>query len=951
MATLTNTQISVTYVGLLKTSASTVLSSTAQQITDGSGNNSVLFLSTAGVGIGGAASSGIEFEVTGNAKITGDLIVDNLTLDASTITSSGTENITLDSGGAIILDAESGGINFNDSGTTIGGLTLSSNDLEIRSIQNDKDIIFKGIDGSSAVTALTLDMSDAGKALFNAGATFGGSITSNSGIVIDNITIDGTEIDLSSGDLTLDVAGDIILDAGGGDINLKDDGTDFGSLTNSSGNLIIKSGTTTMLTGSGADATFAGKISSVKELINVNSANGTRSGGFEVQDDGDLFIGTATTGGNIVFETGNTTNGLPSTGTARLTLNSTSATFAGDVSININTKIGEISGYNGVTLNGTLDINDYNFLSRSSDKHLFINRPSSADISFRENNSDQVVIKSGGNVLVGKTAANNATVGHQLMAAGDLNSTVNGDTVARLNRLTSDGEILRFQKDTSTVGSIGSTTSHLSGSLAIGTTSTECKLTVASSGSGGANPSSISGSTVATFRRTGGVSHNANISILAGTTGASTLMFGDRDDEDAGKISYDHNTGSMIFTTETSERMRIDSSGFVGIGESSPDNLLTLKGTAGTTHQRFKEASTTIGFIGGANGIISSHNGKMAVRAESGLVLSSQGNAADLVISSGVSTFGGNIEINSSSTASSGDIDKIVFKKAHTSGVSSGFYDMGEIRSFTSNGFAGGLDFYFGKSTGGGNYASTFGMRLSETGLLGINGTPIRLLDVVFNSAGSRRLLASFDDSIISIHAANASANPESFRLIGDNIRFNTGTSGSGSEAMRVNNAGDVLFGTTSRGQTHAYFEKFANDRMILSIGSSSTSSMELVAFRDSTNGTVGQVVSNAGGVSFNSISDYRLKENIVLMSDSLDRISKLKPSKFNFKTMKDNTVEGFIAHELQEFCPQAVSGEKDKVNDKGEPEYQFVDNSKLVPLLVGAIQELKKEIEILKNK
>ena len=189
MATLTNTQISVTYVGLLKTSASTVLSSTAQQITDGSGNNSVLFLSTAGVGIGGAPSSGIEFEVTGNAKITGDLIVDNLTLDASTITSSGTENITLDSGGAIILDAESGGINFNDSGTTIGGLTLSSNDLEIRSIQNDKDIIFKGIDGSSAVTALTLDMSDAGKALFNSGATFGGSIGATGGAFTGSVTI------------------------------------------------------------------------------------------------------------------------------------------------------------------------------------------------------------------------------------------------------------------------------------------------------------------------------------------------------------------------------------------------------------------------------------------------------------------------------------------------------------------------------------------------------------------------------------------------------------------------------------------------------------------------------------------------------------------------------------------------------------------------------------------
>ena len=92
------------------------------------------------------------------------------------------------------------------------------------------------------------------------------------------------------------------------------------------------------------NATFAGKISSVRELINVNSANGTRSGGFEVQDDGDLFIGTATTAGNIVLETGNSTNGLPSTGTARLTINSTGATFAGEVSLKSRLNLQRSSG-------------------------------------------------------------------------------------------------------------------------------------------------------------------------------------------------------------------------------------------------------------------------------------------------------------------------------------------------------------------------------------------------------------------------------------------------------------------------------------------------------------------------------------------------------------------------------------------------------------------------------
>ena len=87
-----------------------------------------------------------------------------------------------------------------------------------------------------------------------------GAVTANAGVVVDNITIDGTEIDLSSGDLTVDVAGDIVLDADGGDVVLKDAGTQYAALTNTSGNLIIKSGSTTMLTASGANATFAGNV-------------------------------------------------------------------------------------------------------------------------------------------------------------------------------------------------------------------------------------------------------------------------------------------------------------------------------------------------------------------------------------------------------------------------------------------------------------------------------------------------------------------------------------------------------------------------------------------------------------------------------------------------------------------------------------------------------------------
>ena len=76
---------------------------------------------------------------------------------------------------------------------------------------------------------------------YQAPSAFTGKITSDNGIDIDNINIDGTTISLSTGDLTLDVASDIILDAGGADITLKDDGTHFGTLGNDSSNFTIVS--------------------------------------------------------------------------------------------------------------------------------------------------------------------------------------------------------------------------------------------------------------------------------------------------------------------------------------------------------------------------------------------------------------------------------------------------------------------------------------------------------------------------------------------------------------------------------------------------------------------------------------------------------------------------------------------------------------------------------------
>ncbi len=145
-----------------------------------------------------------------------------------------------------------------------------------------------------------------------------GAVTADAGISIDNITIDGTEIDLSSGDLTIDVAGDINLDAGGADIVLKDDGTQYGAFTNSSGNLVVKSGTTTSATFDGANVTFAGTVNPTSHLDMPDSANVKLGAGDDMQlyhdgtnsyitnSEGALKVATETSG--IAVTIGHTTS-------------------------------------------------------------------------------------------------------------------------------------------------------------------------------------------------------------------------------------------------------------------------------------------------------------------------------------------------------------------------------------------------------------------------------------------------------------------------------------------------------------------------------------------------------------------------------------------------------------------------------------------------------------------
>jgi Chaperone of endosialidase len=100
-----------------------------------------------------------------------------------------------------------------------------------------------------------------------------------------------------------------------------------------------------------------------------------------------------------------------------------------------------------------------------------------------------------------------------------------------------------------------------------------------------------------------------------------------------------------------------------------------------------------------------------------------------------------------------------------------------------------------------------------------------------------------------------------------------------------------------------------------------------------------GYIQVNGSSTTYNSASDYRLKNNVAGITNAIDTVMKLRPVTFNWNDSgrEDN---GFIAHELQEIFPNAVGGKKDDVDADGNPKYQGIDQSKIVATLTAAIQE-----------
>ena len=173
---------------------------------------------------------------------------------------------------------------------------------------------------------------------------------------------------------------------------------------------------------------------------------------------------------------------------------------------------------------------------------------------------------------------------------------------------------------------------------------------------------------------------------------------------------------------------------------------------------------------------------------------------------------------------------------------------------------------------------------------------------------------------------------------------------GTGNTVVTINsqpNGGSVLVGTTSLSQssTDGGLVFFAGGGVY--IKGQNTNYTSTVSFIR--NGNLAGTIGTTGtSVSYNTSSDYRLKEDWSPMVGASERIQSLNPVNFAWK-LDGSRVDGFLAHELSEVVPESVTGSKDAVDENGVAEMQGVDQSKLVPLLTAGLQEALTEISSLK--
>jgi len=472
----------------------------------------------------------------------------------------------------------------------------------------------------------------------------------------------------------------------------------------------------------------------------------------------------------------------------------------------------------------------------------------------------------------------------------------------------------------------------------------------------------------------------------------------------------------LVLDTNDTERMRIDSSGRVGIGENSPSNPLEVVGNVRIKSAAGDTQGLNISSDGNGDAFIDAGysvsdlkfgiNGTERMRIDSigrvGIGTSSP--AADLDVNGEIIAMSGSgvadrhIEIGVGRTGNGNSYVDLIGDTTYTD------YGARLIRYNTGANATTRLDH---RGTGNLSLWATdagalqFGtsnterMRIDSSGNVGIGGTTTTgwankqvVLDagsdtsaafVMVNNTTGR---TATDGALMTLSGSDFYLiNRESANMI-----FRTANT----ERMRIDSSGRLLVNGTSSLYGQSIMQVTSGSNTWTTMRNTDTGSAQqytMVFARSSSN--VGAISTTNTSTIFTTSSDYRLKENVTGITDGIERVKQLAPSRFNFIANADTTVDGFLAHEAQTVVPEAVTGEKDAMRDeeyevtpavyedvvipavldddgneieaerteqqlvteavmgtRSVPDYQGIDQSKLVPLLTAALQEAIAKIE-----
>ena len=922
MATLTNVLIKNSYDALLKLTDNDPIASTPKQVTDGLGNTTQLFISDTKVGIG--LSPTTQFHTNSDAKIGGNLIVvGNLEVQGTTTT---IDTSTLSVEDPLIILASNNTSDASDIGF-YGKYRPSSTDLYsglFRDATDEKYHLFKDLQTEPTTT---VNKSGTGYAVATLVANLEGTLTGT----IASSTVATTQ---SQNDNSTKVATTAYVDT-------AIDGVD--TLAE-----ILAIGNTTGATKIEVDNTSSG----IDFIDNAKARFGTG-------DDLEIYHDST----NTIID------------------NNT-----GDLIIRCDSDDIKILAEDDILLRD------------NDDSTNFIHCVNGGAVKLYHNGSEKFETTSSGVSVTGDgLISGDLGIGSTGQYASAISLNIDGSGLAIKNNVNGSNNNWSYIHNTAT-GSSSNLVFATGAALTALTLSHSGDATfsdriLASDGSAGSPAIAFSGDTDTGIYRTSSNAINFgtngtervrinNTGVGIGTNNAAQKLdvagkMQISDDvilaQTNGRFDYDNgsSSGALRFhsTSGNAERMRITSAGRLGLGTDSPDHILCIEDSEPTLRifdaDNTLNQEQTIAFgtepgdrthaeIAGINLNTGNASGGLVFKTNSGSSLTEKMRL----------TSDGYLGINDT------DPDTFLHVNAGTGQIAAKFEstDAGVFINLVDNssGTFGGMIGAIGDDiTFNPNNVELMRLDSSES-RVGINTTtPSQTLHVSGNTLTSKLGVGSFNasfdlyndgtsyfngavtiDADLSITESNGEIN---FGAGNGVIQTTTGSTSltfgtNSTEVARCHSTGSFMINTTSVPSGDgggAAFEK-SGSLSRLKQSATSTSTIKLQVYYNA-NGEVGSIHTSGSATAFNTSSDYRLKDDYKDFN-GLDLVSNINVYDFEWKSDKTRSY-GVKAHELQEVVPQAVNGEKD-----GE-EMQQVDYSKLVPILLKSIQELKQEIQILKSK